>query len=161
MKRIILLITAIMLVSCAHVVSDKMREDAGVEPPTDRLFSHPGEYVGRTVILGGTIVNSVNAEDGSYIEMLETPLDGRGRPKDTDISRGRFLIFSEDYLETEIFAPGKKLTVAGEVMGSRPGTVGGMNYIYLLIRAKELHIIKASGDSGPRFHLGIGVFHSI
>lgn len=149
---------ALSMVSCAHVVSKEMREKADVQPPVQQLFKLPGKYVGRTVILGGTIINSVNADDGTYIEVLEAPLDGRGRPLDTEKTRGRFLVFSEEYLETAIYATGRRITVAGEVMGSKPGTVGEAKYIYLLIRGKELHLSKPS--KGPSFHIGIGVYQS-
>jgi len=159
MKKLMLLLMVLSLVSCAHVVSKEMRQKAGVPPPTDRLFAHPDDYIGRTVILGGFIINTTNAGDATYIEVVQTPLDSREQPGSADKTVGRFLVKSTKYLDPAIYARGRRLTVAGEVEGTHPGKVGDAPYTYLLIRSRELHLLKDSGE-GPRFHIGVGVFHS-
>jgi outer membrane lipoprotein len=159
MRKLLLLLMVFSLTACAHVVSKEMRQKTGVAPPTERLFSHPEDYTGRTVILGGYIANTTNAEDATYVEVVEAPLDSRGNPGSADKSSGRFLVKSRRYLDPAVYAQGRRLTVAGEVEGTRPGRVGDAPYNYLLINGREFHLIKDS-DGGPRFHIGVGVFHS-
>lgn len=124
MKRFILtflflLLFAILLPGCAHVVSKESRDkvDMGISPID--VLKDPDMYKGKFVILGGIIASSINTEEGTYIEMVQKPLDYRGRPEDTDILLGRFLILYEDYLDTAIYSRGREVTVVGEVVGKR------------------------------------------
>jgi len=120
MKRlgILSLIFLILLISgCAHVVSKELRDRAEKEIAPIDVMKDPDAYKGRIVILGGIIASSINMKEGTYIEVIQKPLDYRGRPEDTDISHGRFIILYEDYLDTAIYSHGREVTVAGEVMG--------------------------------------------
>lgn len=157
MKRVVLLIVVLLITGCAHAVSEEMRQRAAQDIPAVRLFEHPQAHKGRLVILGGMVVHSRNEQDGTYIEVLEKPLDGRGRPKDTDESAGRFLVFSEKYLDTAIYAMGKEITVAGEVLGSRRGKIGEMEYDFPLLRGGEIHLFKPREGLPVHFGIGIGI----
>lgn len=159
MKRFILLLVIIPLVAgCAHVVSKNMRMQAETAVPVQELFRDPEHYRGRVFIIGGTIVTVVNAQDGTYIEIVEKPLDYRGRPEHSDISRGRSIILHEGYLDTSIFAQGRSVTVAGEVLGTRVQPLGEVNYRYLFLKSREIHLLKPGYDLPV--HFGIGIYHS-
>ncbi len=157
-KFIIFFLGITVLSGCAHVVSEESRSATDTSVDLPMLFKNPSDYKGAFVVLGGNVVHAVNEQDGTYVEVVEKPLDYRGRPKKTDESLGRFLIFYEGYLETAIFSEAKNVTVAGEVMGMQVGQMGEMDYTYLLIKSKEIHALK----SGGRFpiSIGIGVLHS-
>ncbi len=83
---------------CAHVVSQELREQVDKELTAEMLFKNPEAYKGKTVILGGVIISTQNSEKGTHIEVLQAPLDSRGRPKDTDFSYVRFIFFYEGIL---------------------------------------------------------------
>ncbi|MDI6890948.1 MAG: Slp family lipoprotein [Thermodesulfovibrionales bacterium] len=155
MKRFLLILTIISLFGCAHVVSKEIRETVDKELTTPALFKDPDAYKGRVVILGGVIVSSTNTEEGTYIEVLQKPLDYRGRPEDTDISYGRFIIFFEGYLDTAVYSQGREMTVAGEVIGKKVCPLGEIQYPYLLIKSKELHLFKPRYGIPIRFGIGI------
>ena len=104
MKRFLSLLVVISLFGCAHVVSRELREKAYGEPPASVLFKDPDSFKGKTVILGGVIVSSINAGEGTYIEVVQKPLDYLGKPEDTDISSGRFIIFYEGYLDNAVYS---------------------------------------------------------
>ncbi|MEW6117110.1 MAG: Slp family lipoprotein [Nitrospirota bacterium] len=158
MKRFLLLLIAVSLFGCAHVVSQGMRDRAREVPP-QALFSNPDAYKGQTVILGGTIIGASNAKEGTYIEVIQKPLDSRGRPQDTDASFGRFLIFHEGYLDTTIYSRGRAVTVAGEIMGTRVRSIDDLPYSYPLIRSRELHLAETGRRSVPvSIGIGIGIF---
>jgi len=159
MKRFSLLILSLFLVSgCAHVVSKDLRDRAEKNVPIPLLFRDPDAYKGRIFILGGTIVNVTNTDQGTYIEVLEKPLDSRGRPQYTDLSRGRFLVLYDGYLDTAVFSRGRQITVAGEVLGSRLRPLGDIDYSYLFVKSRGLYLIKP--DYGIPIQIGIGVSHS-
>jgi len=159
MKRLILFIViASFFPGCAHVVSKDLREQADKSVPVSELFRDPEAYKGKVFVLGGVIVDSANAPEGTYIEVLERPLDYRGRPLDTDISRGRFIILQEGYVDTEIFSRGREVTVAGEVIGTKVKPLGEIDYTYPLIKSMSLNLLRPGYDIPV--HFGIGVFHS-
>jgi outer membrane lipoprotein len=153
MKRLLLLLTIISLFGCAHVISKEIREKADIELAPSDLLKKPDAYRGKIVILGGVIVNSTNTEEGTYIEVVQKPLDYRGRPEDTDISHGRFIILYEGYLDTAIYSEGREVTVAGEILGKTIQPLGEMEYPYLLIKSSELHLL----DLGYRIPIFFGI----
>ncbi len=157
-KFIILFLVITVLAGCAHVVSEEARQAADTSPDLSLVFKNPMDYIGASVVLGGNVVSAVNEQDGTYVEVIQKPLDYRGRPKNTDQSLGRFLVFHEGYLETAVFSKAENVTVAGEVMGSRQGQLGEMEYPYLLIKSKEIHALKPG--TGFPISIGIGVLHS-
>jgi hypothetical protein len=63
---------------------DRDRAEPGLD--TELFFADPEAYSGKTVILGDVISSSRNAQDGTYIKVLQKPLDYRGIPEDTDVS---------------------------------------------------------------------------
>ncbi|HEX8949218.1 MAG TPA: Slp family lipoprotein [Dissulfurispiraceae bacterium] len=157
MKRLILLLLILSFAGgCAHVVSEQLRKEADGEIPPRELFGNPDAYKGRIVILGGVIAGSTNTDKGTYIEVVQKPLDYRGRPKDTDVSYGRFLVLSDGYLDPAIYSRGKPVTVAGEVMGKTVRPLGEMQYPYTLIRAREIHLVERSRPLPIWFGIGVG-----
>lgn len=83
------------------------------------LLKNPDAYRGKIAILGGIIVNSANTEEGTYIEVVQKPLDYQDRIKDTDLSSGRFLILYEGHLNAATYSKERGVTVAGEVIGKK------------------------------------------
>ncbi len=141
--RVFLLLISIPLVySCAHVISKDLRIIAQKDIPISDVMKNPDAYIGNIIIIGGVIASSINTAEGTYIEVVQKPLDYRGIPKYTDISYGRFIVLYEGYLDTAIYSAGREVTVAGEVMGKRIRRLGEMQYPYLLLRSKELHLFK-------------------
>ena len=158
MKRLIIIVTLLSLFAgCAHVVSDDLRSQVNEGIPVASLFENPDHYKGELVILGGTIAGSRNTQEGTYIEVVEKELDYQGRPTYSDKTQGRFIILHDGFLDTAIFSTGRHITVAGEVIGKRIQPLGEINYSYLFIKNRELHLVQP-GDPYP-VHFGIGIWH--
>ncbi len=157
LKRLIALLAILSFAGCAHVVSQEMRDRAEPNLDTARFFADPEAYSGKIVILGGIIASSRNAKDGTYIEVLQKPLNYRGIPEDSDLSYGRFIVFYEGFLDPAVYSQGKIMTAAGEVIGIRTGNLGEMQYRYPLIKGKEVHLIERGGEH-PSVSFGIGIF---
>lgn len=155
MKKILLILLLLPLFSCAHVVSKEIR-DVALKVRDEDIMKNPEAYVENTVVLGGIIASSINTEEGTYIEVVQKPLDARGRPLDIDLSYGRFIVLYEGYLDTVIYTTGKEMTVAGKVMGKKIRPLGQIMYPYPLIKAKEIYLFE------PRrplpISIGIGIW---
>jgi outer membrane lipoprotein len=159
MKRF-LSIHVVLLFSfgCAHVISEDIRSRVDTGVSLQEVFENPVAYRGSVVIIGGTIVGSVNKNDGTYIEVIEKPLNYRGIPRYSDSSYGRFIIVHHGFLETELFSGGRYVTVAGEVIGSRVQKLDEMDYSYLFLKSIEIHLVQPHRRI-PVF-IGVGVSHS-
>lgn len=155
MKRLFLMLIIASLLGCAHVISQELRERADKELSFAALLKDPDRYAGRFVILGGIIASSANTEEGTYIEVVQNPLDFRGRPEYKDVSGGRFLILYEGYLDSAIYSQGKEVTVAGEVIGKRVLPLGEIQYTYPLIKSSEIHLFTPSYGIPIRFGIDI------
>jgi outer membrane lipoprotein len=156
MKRFIVILMGILLLSgCAHVVSKNLRDKTDKNVSLSQLFQDPENYKGKIVMIGGIIAGASNRREGTFIEVVEKPLDYRGRPQVTDQSLGRFLIVHQNYLDPVIYTEGRAITVAGEILGEKVKPLQEMLYSYPLIQAMEIHLINPG--YGVPIHIGIGV----
>jgi outer membrane lipoprotein len=111
--------------------------------------------MGATVAWGGYIHDTRNTPEGTYIEIVEAPLNYRDRPGDIDRTRGRFLLLYPGFAEPAHYAPGKAITVIGEFRGMDERRLGEIRYRYPVIL--RLHDrIWTAGDRSD-IHIGIGV----
>ncbi len=156
MKKILIFLMILSFLSgCAHVISPEVRKQADRELTPDILFINPEAYIDQTVIIGGVIVSSRNTDEGTYLEVLQKPLDYRGRPKYTDISHGRFIVFYDGFLDSAVYSMGKEITVAGEVLGKTVRPLGEMLYPYPLIRGREIHLFEPRSPLPVIFSIGV------
>ncbi|MGE5172359.1 MAG: Slp family lipoprotein, partial [Betaproteobacteria bacterium] len=87
--------------------------------------------------------------------ILQTPMDRDGRPLDTDATEGRFLVQTDQFLDSAVYNQGRLITVIGEVVGKQAMPIDEVTYQYPILNAKGLHLWRPS--YGPRFFFGIGV----
>lgn len=137
-----LLIFFLLFQSCAHSISKKMRGVADKDLIFRVVQADPHRYIGKVIIWGGIIIETANRQDGTYIKVLQTPLDWREEPEDPEISQGRFLLKYPAFLDKEIYRKGRKLSIAGEIIGKKILPIGEISYTYPFIMAKELHLWK-------------------
>jgi hypothetical protein len=116
-----LLLSLILLSGCAHVISKDLRTKSDLSLTLSQVRQNPESFKGKWVVWGGEIIETVNQREGTtQIEVFQRPLGWRGEPKETTASEGRFLILADQYLDPYVFRRGKKITVAGEMIGRRP-----------------------------------------
>ncbi len=119
------------------------------------LQRDPETFKGRWVMLAGVIIESRNTKEGTLIEVLQRPMDSRGRPHETDATEGRFIITTDRFLDSTVYHRGRRITAVAEVAGRKILPLGEIAYQYPVVVAKELHLWELS--SGPHFFFGIGV----
>ncbi|HTG00514.1 MAG TPA: Slp family lipoprotein [Nitrospirota bacterium] len=115
----------------------------------------PDSFKGAWILLGGVIVSVRNGKEETQIEVLQKPTDGSGRPLDTDVTEGRFLLVTNQYLDAAVFQPGRLIGAIGEVSGHRSMAIDDIMYSYPVLNIKALHLWQA--QEGPRFFFGIGI----
>jgi outer membrane lipoprotein len=143
MKKIfMLLIVLVFLSGCTHAISRGVRKEVDKEITFSALIKDPNAYQGKVVLQGGVIVNTINKEEGTLLEIYQTRLDSEGRPTNTDRSEGRFLALYEGYLDSEIYKKGRQVAVAGAVQGEKVQLLGEIEYHYPYLLVKEIHLWK-------------------
>jgi outer membrane lipoprotein len=140
---------------CAPVFPKEVTDRVDRHVSFKELQSDPEKFTGTWVMLGGVIVSSKNIEEGTLLEVLQTPLDSDGRPFETDRTDGRFLVESDQFLDAAVYHRERLITVIGEVAGQRTMPIDEIMYRYPLLSAKSIHLWGPS--SGPHFFFGIGV----
>ncbi|MBI5015605.1 MAG: Slp family lipoprotein [Deltaproteobacteria bacterium] len=128
------------LSGCASVISQELRAQA---VPLRGLFevqTHPDAFLGKTVILGGEIIETRNRPDGTTLLVLDKPLGVRDAPETGDQSDGRFMVEVTRYLDPVLFAEGRAVTVAGMVAGTKTEPVGQAPYAYVVLHGQEVYL---------------------
>ena len=145
-----------LVCGCSPPFAQALLEELDRTVTFTELVRDPDRHRGRTVMVGGTIVEVKNLKEGTQVEMLQKPLDGEGRPAMTDESGGRFLIIVPQFLDAAVYHRGRSLTAIGTVDGSKMQLLGEIEYRYPVLTAKQVHLW--SPYTGPRFSIGIGVY---
>jgi outer membrane lipoprotein len=158
MKIFFIFLSILAVTGCAHLVSQEIRDTVDSDLSVEELFKNPDAFKGEIVILGGIIIDSRNTKEGTYIEVLQKPLNYRGIPRDTDISHGRFIVLSPGFVDTAVFSRGRAVTSAGEVIGKKVLPLDEIEYPYVLIKSRELHLTEQS--YGMPVNVGIGIWGS-
>jgi outer membrane lipoprotein len=137
----LILLLALLLPGCAHVISKDLRAQADLTLTFQEVAPDPEVYLGKIVLWGGEIIQALNQGDRTtLIEVLERPLNWMEEPKVTDPSEGRFLILVETHLDPSIYRQGRKITVAGEILGEKTRPLGEMEYRYPLLLSRQSYL---------------------
>jgi len=138
--KCLLLMGLLSCMACAHVISDRARQEINADLNFAKLIDSPEQYKGEKVLLGGQIVQTRNIGDRTEIEVIQKPLDFTGYPSNGDETGGRFIFVIPRYLESEIYSKDRLVTGAGKVTAGRVGKVGDTEYEYPVIAVEELHL---------------------
>ena len=157
MKTISLICLMVFATACASAIPKESLKQVDPEITFQGLIKDPERYKGKVILVGGQIVSTTMREGGSWVEVLQQPLDGKQRPQNTDVSYGRFLVRFEGFLDPAIYAGGKKITVLGEVLGKKVHPLNGMEYTYPVLLPRQHYLWEPETYGGPSIHFGIGV----
>lgn len=150
---VFLLLTS--LTSCAPVISPKVLMTVDRTITFEQILSNPDAYKNKMVLLGGTIIKTINLPDETLIEVIQHPLNRRLRPYNPAASKGRFLILLKEFKDPAIYSNGMLITVAGELVGTQQRPLGESNYSYPVVLPKEYPIQEPNRPYN--IHIGLGV----
>jgi outer membrane lipoprotein len=153
------MLAMLLLVGCAHVISKGVLQEVDTSISFTQLSKAPEAYQGKTVLVGGDVIETQNLLDKTQIVILQRPLGSRGEPGMGDVSEGRFIIQTPEFLDPAIYSPGRKLTVAGTVVGKEMRPLGEIEYTYPIIEKRELYLWpeKEPTPDEPEVRFGVGI----
>jgi|GEM_PF-1091851 len=130
---------ALLLAGCATVPED-LQPVPEVQAGVAEVRADPEAFVGETVVWGGNIARVENLAEGTRLEIVARPLGRDQRPLDVDRSAGRFHAFFPGFLDPQVHAPMREVTVRGRVDGVNEGTIGEFGYTFPRVLVDSLHL---------------------
>ena len=130
---------ALLFAGCATVPED-LQPVPEVQPEVAEVRAEPEAFAGATVVWGGNIARVENLAEGTRLEIVSRPLGRDQRPRDVDRSDGRFHAFFPDFLDPQVHAPMREVTVRGRVDGVNEGTIGEFGYTFPRVVVDSLHL---------------------
>lgn len=145
-----------MTAGCSPPFPKELLEKIAANVTFAEVQQNPRTHGGKLLMLGGMIVETKNLKEGTRIEVLQKPLDGEGRPEHSDVTGGRFLVLTAQFLDGAVYRRGRLITVVGEVAPPQVLPLGETEYRYPVLSARSLHLWAPY--TGPTFSIGIGVY---
>ena len=129
----------ILLQGCLPI-SKQLRGQADKTLAFQQVFQNPDAYKGKIVIWGGEVVETINQKDETtLIIVVQRPLDWTEEPEFRR-SEGRFIILVQGYVDPYVFRRGRRITVAGEILGRKVMRLGELEYPYPLLLSKQIYL---------------------
>jgi outer membrane lipoprotein len=143
-----------LLTGCGSVLSKDALSGVNYEVDYAQLKAAPKRHVGKTVILGGIILENEVSDDGTTLEILKYTLDSRDEPQEPDEAGGRFLARTERLLDPSIYEAGRLVTLTGTLAGSEVRPLQKARYHYPVFTIGELYLWPEPAREGPFYHPG-------
>jgi outer membrane lipoprotein len=134
------LLLPLLLSACASQIPLPIREAPADSPSLAEVRAQPADYLGRAVRWGGTIIETGNRENTTWLTVLGRPLYKDGEPELTDDSTGRFIAIVPEFLDPEVYAPDRQVTFSGTLLRTEAGKVGEYPYTYAIIQAEAWYL---------------------
>ncbi len=128
------------LLQGCYPISKQLRAQADKTLTFEQVLKNPEDYKNKIVIWGGEVVETINQNDGTtLIVVLQRALDWTQEPVFRR-SEGRFIILVEGYVDPYVFRRGRRITVAGEILGKKVMPLGELQYPYPLLLSKQIYL---------------------
>lgn len=143
---------------CAPLISQEALREVDKNLSFQAVLANPDSFKGRTILLGGKIIETTPVEGKTRVTVLQFPLGFRDRPSVDSASEGRFIVEASGFLDPVVYSAGRQVTVAGTVEGKEVLPLGEINYTYPVVMSRELYLWPVEeGHYLPQFYIGIGI----
>lgn len=145
MKKItripVLLVLMLFAAGCGqHVLSESQLSALDFPGGFEQFSRNPEAAVGKTLLLGGIIIENQVGREGTTLKIKPYTLDSRGIPRRAIEGEGELLAVSERVLDPLFYKNGHLVTLTATYLGreDRGGPEGG--YPRMRFRIGEIHI---------------------
>jgi outer membrane lipoprotein len=74
------------------------------------------------------------------VELLSKPLDSEDRPRPGDVSDGRLIVTTQQFLDPAVYAAGRRMTVIATVTGEEERKIAELPYRYPVVEAESIKL---------------------
>lgn len=125
---------ALALTGCVSVPDAIQGSSPTPQQDLVRVMNAPELYVGQEGRFGGKVVEVLNQQGKTRLEIATVPLDSGARPVLGEASRGRIYADVNGFLDPVDFR-GQLITVVGPITGAEQGKVGNTPYKFMTMQA--------------------------
>lgn len=126
-----LVLTILLLTACSSTPKALKGTFASLEPDQASVRD-----LGAEVRWGGVILDARPDARQTCFEVLSRSLDRSFRPEAEDLTQGRFIACRDGFLDPEVFAKGREITLTGSLVALDERQVGEFNYRYPVLSAR-------------------------
>lgn len=157
-KKWFLSLLILSVIGCAPVISQDVLKDVDRDLPFQVVLRNPDGFKGKTILLGGKIIETTPLPDKTRMMVLQYPLGFRNKPSIDAGSEGRFIVEAHGFLDPVVYSAGRQVTVAGILAGKEVLPLGEINYTYPVVVSRELYLWPIDDPYYlPQFYIGIGI----
>ncbi|TLU69292.1 Slp family lipoprotein [Enterobacter sp. MF024] len=124
---------ALALTGCVSVPDAIQGSSPTPQQDLVRVMNAPELYVGQESRFGGKVVEVINQQGKTRLEIATVPLDSGARPVLGEASRGRIYADVNGFLDPVDFR-GQLITVVGPITGAEQGKVGNTPYKFMTMQ---------------------------
>jgi outer membrane lipoprotein len=147
-----------LFAGCAPAISQEVLRDVNKDLSFQAVLRSPDEFKGKTILLGGKIIETTPLEGKTRITVLQYPLGFRDKPSVDTASEGRFILVAPGFLDPVVYSSGRQVTVAGIVDGKEVLPLGEINYTYPVVVSREVYLWPFDDAYYfPQFYICIGI----
>lgn len=141
LRRLFLIaVSSAVLAGCASQLPQSIRGDGTPVTSYEQVRADSEATIGQTVRWGGVIAEVRNGENSSEIEVVGFKLRSFGRPEANDDTYGRFRVVVDGFIDPEVYARGRMVTVLGTYQGLVEGQIGEFNYQFPLVQSSGVEL---------------------
>lgn len=152
MRWLRLVLPALLVGGCATAFPESVMRTVDTRITADELASQPAALKGARVILGGDILTVQPRPGLTEVELLTRRLRGDDSPERGDRSPGRALLHTPEFLDPAVYAPGRRITVIGEVTGVEERKIGEVPYRYPVITVERIRLWPRDVVVSPAYY---------
>ncbi|MDX1811182.1 MAG: Slp family lipoprotein [Gammaproteobacteria bacterium] len=123
----------LVMSGCATHLAKPIDEEIQNIPNLLEVKNNSKDYVGTRIRWGGVIAGVHNEASDTLVEIVSRPLDGQGRPTDSDTTYGRFIAKISGFLDPVVYAAGREITVVGSILGLETRPIDKYQYQYISV----------------------------
>ncbi|MCB1755311.1 MAG: Slp family lipoprotein [Gammaproteobacteria bacterium] len=135
-----LLILASGFLTACSTVPREIDDAPEKSPSIAAVQDNPMAFAGDRVRWGGSIVETVNKDGETQIQLVSRPLQSNARPVQSDRTDGRFIAKISGFLDPEIYATDRVLTVVGIIDGLELKKIGDLEYLFPVVKVESHYL---------------------
>ena len=142
-RRLALAALAMLVSACSgsKVIPPELEGQIDRSASFRDLQASPSMMQGRTLLLGGEVLDAKRVQDGLELEILQLPVKDDDPPSERRTeSQGRFLAIDRGAQDPASFPPGTRLTVVAEVQGEDTRRLDESTYRYPIVEIKHMYV---------------------
>lgn len=140
MRRVRLLAFVLLLTGCASAFPEDALRSVDRSVTVTALRRDAAVNLGRRVLLGGDILATRPMPNQTEVELLSKPLDSDDRPRHGDVSDGRVIVTTQQFLDPAVYAAGRRMTVIATVTGEEERKIAELPYRYPVVAAEAIKL---------------------